>query len=137
MEHAIARGILSPAQVATLIGVTPPTVRKMISRGHFRHVLRPPSREVIMNAVDIITDLRRIKGFEYSPLHPMLITAACFYVANQLAAGKPVDFKVLPKEVAEELAKRAAAAKATTAPPPDLSTGNSTSPSVQEVPSHA
>lgn len=105
LEHAIKKGVLTPAHVATFLGITAPTVRKMVEKQQLRCARKPPSGEISFTAIDLIHDIRRLPGFADQPLHPRLLMAAVFYVSRRAAEGTPIPIEAIPPEVIVEQAR--------------------------------
>lgn len=100
LEDSIKTGLLTPAGLAKILGISPPTVRKMISLGRLKTVPKHFSKERVIPATEAVAAIA-ILGHETSP--PILLIAARFYVARRMAEGKPLSPDEIPNQVKEAI----------------------------------
>ena len=99
LQDSIKRGVLSPNQLATLVGLSCPTIRRMCLENKIRHSMKPGSRGEIEIAANLaILDLTEEKFFSLRHIPPELILAARFYIANRQDTAHPVPDHQIPPE---------------------------------------
>ena len=78
IESAIPTGHLTPAQLASLLHVSPPTIRKMCKEGKLPYNLKPPSKEVLIPAAEALAALNVLGLFASKRPSLPLVQAARF-----------------------------------------------------------